>query len=64
MTEPLEEKVIILKESVKYIELDLKDLKQKVVIRVEFEPIKKLVYGLVGIILTAVIVALVSLVIK
>lgn len=39
------------------------DLDKKVVSRHEFEPVKNLVYGGVGLVLTGVVVALLSLVI-
>lgn len=44
---------------------EIKDrLKENYVTRAEFDPIKKIVYGVVGIILTTVIVALLAFVIK
>lgn len=47
---------------------DISDLKSLVradlVNRAEFDPIKKIVYGMVGLILTAVVVALIALVVK
>lgn len=50
-----------------YIKEDLKDIKETVgatyVTKDQFEPIRNIVYGLVGLILTAVIVAILSLVI-
>lgn len=36
----------------------------KYVLKTEFEPIKRIVYGTTGLILTAVIIALISLVVK
>ena len=40
------------------------DLDAKVVSRKEFEPVRNLVYGGVGLVLTGVVVALLSLVVK
>lgn len=57
-----------MREAVTAMKTDIKDLKDelegKYVTAVEFEPIKRLVYGTVGIILTAVVTALVLLVLK
>lgn len=51
-----------------YIKDDLKDIKlrldSKFVTVEAFDPVRKLVYGLVGIILTAVVIALVTLVVR
>lgn len=51
-----------------YIKRDIADIKATVqhgyVTKEEFEPIKKIVYGLVGLILVAVVGAVVSLVVK
>jgi hypothetical protein len=43
---------------------DMAELRQVIVTQPEFKPVKAVVYGLVGIVLTAVIVALVALVIQ
>ena len=60
-------KLAVMDEKLNNIQNDLKDLKDKMegefVHRMEFDPIKKLVYGLVGLILTIVITALVYVVI-
>lgn len=57
-----------MRETVTAMKGDIKELKDelegKYVTSVEFEPIKRLVYGTVGIILTAVVTALVLLVLK
>jgi len=53
---------------IEYIKKEVGEIKALVgdhyVTKAEFEPIKKIVFGLVGLILTAVVVAVVSLVIK
>lgn len=59
--------VAVILSKVQYIESDVKSVKDKLendyVTQDQFEPIKKVVYGLVSIILVSVIVALVALVI-
>ena len=42
----------------------LDKIEAKLVTRAEFEPVKSIVYGLVGLVLTSVIVALLALVIR
>ena len=57
-----------LKTDLEYIKRDIADIKSVLkadyVTRDEFSPIKSIVYGLVGIVLTSVIGALVALVVK
>jgi len=57
----------LISKDVDYIKRDVMEIKAKLeadyVTREEYEPIKKIVYGMVSIILTAVFVALVGLVI-
>jgi len=53
-----------IKEDIGEIKAALKEQGETYLSRVEFDPVKKLVYGLVGLILTAVVVALVGLVVK
>ena len=57
----------ILKKDIDYIKLSVTKietiLERDVVTRAEFEPIRRIVYGMVGVILTAVIVAIVKLVV-
>lgn len=57
----------LLQKDISYIRDDVKEIKDNLaagyVTKLEFDPIKKLVYGLVSIVLTAVVVAVVSLVI-
>lgn len=60
-----------MKVDIKYIQRDLGEIKQalkenndKFVTQDEFEPIKKIVYGLVGLILTGVVGALLTLIIR
>ena len=54
--------------SVKRIESSMEELRRELrddyITRNEFQPVKTLVYGLVGLVLTAVVVALVALVVK
>lgn len=58
----------IIQNDVSYIKQSVKDLNDKIdehyVTREEFDPIKKLVYGLVALILTAVVGALVAMVVS
>lgn len=53
---------------IEYIKKEITEIKQLVsdhyVTKVEFDPIKKIVYGLVGLVLTAVVVGILALVIK
>lgn len=61
-------KIALIQQDISYMKdkLDNVDLKISThyVSRDEFEPIKKIVYGMVGLILTAVVGALISLVLK
>jgi hypothetical protein len=61
-------KIALIQKDVEYIKEKVDGVDQKVsthyVSREEFEPIKKIVYGLVGLILAAVVGALISLVLK
>jgi len=63
-----ETKLAVIQNDIGYIKDTMKSLDQKVsshyVSKEEFEPIKKIVYGLVGLILVAVVGALVSLVVR
>ena len=60
-------RVAVIETTVRSIENSVDEIKKKLddnyVTQQEFEPIKKLVYGLVGLILTGVILALLGLVI-
>jgi hypothetical protein len=51
-----------------YIKDDVREIKEKMnadyITREEFEPIKKLVYGTIGLVLTAVAIAVINLVIN
>lgn len=57
----------LIAQDIKYIQRDVMDIKSKIendyVTREEFDPIKKIIYGLVTLILTAVVGALVGLVV-
>lgn len=61
------EGVAVIANDISYIKRDLTDIKAKLeanyVTHEEFEPIKKIVYGLVGLILVAVVTAVLTLVI-
>jgi hypothetical protein len=55
-------------QDVKYIQRDVMEIKSKLdqdyVSRAEFEPIKKIIYGLISLILVAVVGAVISLVVR
>lgn len=59
--------IALMAQDIKYIKEDVTEIKLKLekdyVTREEFEPIKKVVYGLIGLILVAVVSALIGLVI-
>ena len=59
---------VLLTQDVNYIKISVTKietmLKEDFVKKSEFEPIRKIVYGMVGIILTAVVLAVIALVIK
>ena len=61
-------KIALIQQDISYMKDKLDSVDQKVsthyVSREEFEPIKKIVYGMVGLILVAVVGALISLVVK
>lgn len=61
-------KIALIQQDISYMKDKLDGVDQKIsthyVSREEFEPIKKIVYGMVGLILTAVVGALISLVLK
>lgn len=61
-------KIALIQQDISYMKDKLDNVDQKIsthyVSREEFEPIKKIVYGMVGLILVAVVGALVSLVVK
>lgn len=46
------------------VEQRVEDMKNSMVSKEEFEPVKKIIYGLVGLILVAVVGALISLILK
>jgi len=56
------------KKDIEYIKKEMSEIKQLVsdhyVTKVEFDPIKKIVYGLVALVLTTVFVGILALVIK
>jgi len=60
--------VAVILNKVEYIELEVKEIKDKLesdyVTMSEFKPIKMIVYGMVGIVLTTVFGALIMLVVK
>lgn len=68
-------KIALIQQDMQYVKEGMKDLKDgmdevnkklndRYVSKEEFEPIKKVVYGLVGLILVAVVGAIISLVVK
>ena len=58
-----ETKLAVIQNDVTYIKEKLNAIDSRVVSKDEFEPIKKIVYGLVGLILVAVVGALMALVV-
>jgi hypothetical protein len=62
-----ETKLAVIESHINYMRNDIHDIKMNVqqgyVTKDEFEPIKRIVYGLVGLILVAVVGALLSLVV-
>lgn len=58
----------VIQNDISYIKQDIKDIKDSVVssyvTKDQFEPVKRVVYGLVGLILTAVMVAVITLILK
>lgn len=61
-------RIAVMATNIEYIKRDVTEIKRTIkedyVKRVEFEPVKRLVYGVVGLILVAVVTAIVSLVLK
>lgn len=53
-----------IKRDIKEIKADIKEIKEDYVSQAEFKPVKSLVYGLVSLTLTAVVGALLALVVK
>lgn len=68
LTSKTQESVALMTQDMGYIKDDIKEIKDiinfRYVSKEEFDPIKKIVYGVVGLLLTAVVVALVALVLK
>jgi tetrahydromethanopterin S-methyltransferase subunit G len=66
--ETSETKIALIQQDISYMKDKLDNVDQKIsthyVSREEFEPIKKIVYGMVGLVLVAVVGALISLVVK
>ena len=64
----VETSIALVQQDISYMKDKLDGVDQKIsthyVSREEFEPIKKIVYGMVGLVLVAVVGALVSLVVK
>jgi thiosulfate reductase cytochrome b subunit len=56
--------IAILKRDVKYIVRTMDEMNSKVVTKDEFDPIQRLVYGLVGLILASVLAAGMALLLK
>lgn len=68
MSESLETKIEVALEQLRRLREDIKDLDDKIsknyITKVEFEPIKRVVYGIVSLILVSVAGAVMALVIK
>lgn len=68
MDESIETKIAVMANDVKRIKDDVHEVKRKLeadyITRTEFDPVKKIVYGLVALVLTGVIGALITLIIK
>ena len=68
LPEDSETTVALIAKDVEYIKKDVGDVKERLeksyVTREEFDPIKKLVYGIVGLVLTGVVGALLTLIIR
>jgi len=68
LPEDSETTVALIAKDVEYIKKDVGDIKERLeksyVTREEFDPIKKLVYGIVGLVLTGVVGALLTLIIR
>src|SRR3990167_2846824 len=68
LTSKTQESVALMTQDMSYIKEDIREIKDimnvRYVSRDEFDPIKKIVYGVVGILLSAVIIALAAVVIK
>lgn len=66
--ESIKTNVAVMRSKLETVQQDVRDIKKTLgsdyVTLTEFEPIKKLVYGLVAVILTAVVTAIVALVLK
>jgi hypothetical protein len=60
--------IALIAQDIKYIKDDVQEIKGKLeknyITREEFDPIKKIVYGIVGLVLTGVLGALLALVIR
>lgn len=60
--------IALIAKDIEYIKTDVKDIKDKLeshyVTNEEFDPIKKIVYGIVALVLTGVVGALLALVIR
>ena len=64
----LSKQVAVIANDISYIKDEVKEIKEIVqeqyVTKSEFDPIKKIVYGLVTLVLTAVVIAIMSLVLR
>jgi hypothetical protein len=60
--------IAVLQNDISHIQTDIKEIKEKLenryITKDEFDPVKKIVYGLVGVILVAVVGALIAIVVK
>lgn len=67
-SDTIETKLAVMANNIEYIKTDIVEIKNQLkaeyVTREEYAPVKKLVYGMVGVILVAVVGALLALIIK
>jgi len=63
-----EARIAVMANNVEYIKKDIDEIKERLsnnfVVKEEFEPVKKIVYGLVSLVLIAVVGAIVALVVN
>jgi hypothetical protein len=68
MSKAIETTLAVIQNDIGYIKCEIVDIKSiiatKYVTKDEFEPIKKVVYGLVSVILLAVVAAVITLILK
>lgn len=60
----IDERSKAIKDSIEYLKKELVSLEDRFVTQDQFEPVKQIVYGLVGIVLVSIATAVVALVVK